>query len=228
MPEKKSLIIFIKTPNKDNVKTRLARDIGKTKTLQLYQAFLKDLDLRFNGRDEFSTWYAIAPEQFKAEKLNTLIRMKHFFIQNGTSLGDRMYHAFEYIWQQKYAKTVLIGSDIPQITHEIIADAFAALDNNECALGPAKDGGYYLIGLQIPEQGIFQNIAWGSEIVMEQTLNQLKKLKKNTKLLAPLYDIDTGEDLKQLAFELANKERTSPDFPHHTWQQISAIMKIYQ
>ena len=84
--------------------------------------------------------------------------MKYFFIQTGDSLGDRMYNAFQYISQQGIHKIILIGSDIPQITHEIINDAFAALDNYDCVLGPANDGGYYLIGLDRPESRIFQHL----------------------------------------------------------------------
>jgi uncharacterized protein len=226
MPKKKSLIIFIKTPKLDHVKTRLAGDIHSRDVLELYKAFLKDLDHRFNKREEYTTWYAIAPEHYDDGVLSRLVRMDNHFIQDGHDQGARMNHAFSYLSNMDFQKMVLIGGDIPEITNEIIYQAFSALDDNNCVLGPTSDGGYYLIGLRHPEPGIFQDITWSSEKVLQQTIIQLQKLAKKTRLLIHLNDVDTLDDLRQVYSNLATQEKDSANFPRFTWQQLGTLKNI--
>jgi len=90
---------------------------------------------------------------------------------------------------------VLIGSDLPQLERADLASAFAALDHQQAVLGPACDGGYWLIGLRRPEPALMEGIAWGSEQVLEQTLAALARRGLEAALLPWRRDLDRGEDL---------------------------------
>ncbi|MCI5149546.1 MAG: glycosyltransferase, partial [Candidatus Electrothrix sp. MAN1_4] len=127
-------------------------------------------------------------------------------IQQGNDLGERMADAFVRAWQQGAERVLLIGSDCPGINPSIIESGFQYLEAHELVLGPAADGGYYLIGLQSNAQSVqqhrvlFQNIDWGTDQVLQQTLNQARKAGLSFALLPELHDIDRPEDLVHLNF----------------------------
>jgi hypothetical protein len=105
-----------------------------------------------------------------------------------------MHNAFEVLFMSGYNKVIIIGSDLLDLNSEIIEHAIKTLDNNDVVLGPAEDGGYYLLGLKRLYPELFQNKAWGTETVREDTLADLKN--KTVSLLKPLNDIDTFDDMK--------------------------------
>ncbi|VAW52805.1 hypothetical protein MNBD_GAMMA07-1944 [hydrothermal vent metagenome] len=121
---------------------------------------------------------------------------KEIYLQQGKNLGERMYHAFQHSLKT-YAKTVLIGSDCPSINKPYIEQAFNKLDNNEIVFGPAEDGGYVLIGANKICDTIFNNVKWGSDKVLEQSLQNMNATDYKVDLLATLWDIDTPEDYKK-------------------------------
>lgn len=223
MAAKNVLLVFIKTPKQNFVKTRLASHLNPDEILALYTAFLKDIDTRFRKLKDIDLWYVISPENFNIRAISDHIDIKNYFVQRGESLGDRMCNAFNHIANLNYTNLVLIGSDIPDISFTHISDAFQSLADADCIIGPASDGGYYLIATKKCHPGLFRNIEWSTDKVLDQTLIQAEKSGLSVKLINPLNDVDTFEDLQHLSERLAQMDRKSAEFPVNTWNAISMI-----
>lgn len=190
------LMVFAKNPVKGAVKSRLAETIGTENALEVYKALVKhtieaahllpcDKAVFYSEHiDENDAWRKAGFQQF---------------VQSGDELGTRMANAFEQKLMQ-YEKVVIIGSDCPDISTNILEQAFEALNQQDVVLGPAQDGGYYLLGMKqlVPE--LFQNKPWSTDHVLEATIQDLKNLNLKYSLLPELNDIDDYEDLKQSRF----------------------------
>jgi len=224
MQLKKALAIFIRTPILNTVKTRLKSHLSPQQILNLYQAFLKDIENRFGGNKYFDRWYSVAPENFDAQKLSSFLHPDRWFLQHGDSLGDRMNDAFKALFDQGYAQVVLIGSDVPQITVNIIRSAFIKLDGADVVLGPTYDGGYYLIGLKQPCPDLFHDITWSTARVWSETVDRIQRQNLNRIETEPLNDVDEYDDLLHLKKILRNLEPDTADFPRHTWESLNKII----
>ena len=193
-----TLIIFIRNPELGKVKTRLARDVGAEKALAIYKALLRHTRetamqvqarrLLFYSQDihENDDW----PSTHFDKRL-----------QSGGDLGERMQHAFATALAAT-DKAIIVGSDIAQINAEIIKKAFAALDEADFAIGPALDGGYYLLGMKQATPELFQNMPWSTDQVCTVTQQRIRQLGKTYRLVAPLSDIDYASDWEQYGWEL--------------------------
>lgn len=220
---KNALIIFIKTPIPGLVKTRLQPELTEDQSAELYCSFLMDLDRKFKKAEHFDTWYAVSPQKFNEDILATFVQMDKYFFQEGHDLGERMQNAFQVIIEKGYNKTVLIGSDIPSITRDIIHQAFQQLDTFNCILGPSKDGGYYLIALSKIYPEIFKDLPWSTSLVLEKTSEILNKIGLSYNLLAEIEDIDTYEDLLSFYQDLKNRSSKDPDYSNHTMEVLTKI-----
>ena len=138
------------------------------------------------------------------QEMETWLGRKHsFHIQQGNDLGQRMAHAFVQTRKQGFERILLIGSDCPDITADIITNGLEQLNSHDLVLGPAADGGYYLIGLSDQVKNIsilFQSISWGTGQVLAQTVTQAEKGCFSFSLLPQLHDIDRPEDLVYLNY----------------------------
>lgn len=191
-----ALIVFVKNPVVGQVKTRLAADIGADKATEVYKKLLKITQQAVeNTNAKVGIWYAGHPAKHDLWDAYT----KHK--QSDGDLGKRMCHAIEMSLNFA-SKVCIIGSDCPHITSEIINRAFEALTHNDVVIGPARDGGYYLIGMSRLHPAIFENIPWSSESVYSCTIDILQQLNLTYHLLPLLSDIDTLEDLHQTMPEL--------------------------
>ncbi len=189
---KEVLIIFIRNPEIGKVKTRLAKTIGNNAALQLYKLLLQHtFEATQNINYDKIVYYSEAIE--KNDIWDASYQKK---IQQGNDLGQRMYHAFETVFKAGYKKAVIIGSDIFDLTPAHIKEAFTMLNTYDTVLGPAEDGGYYLLGMKQLHPGIFKEKTWGTATVLAETLKDLKGIK--THFLETLNDIDTYEDLKKV------------------------------
>ncbi|MEE8360096.1 MAG: TIGR04282 family arsenosugar biosynthesis glycosyltransferase, partial [Candidatus Omnitrophota bacterium] len=192
---KQTLIIFAKEPTKGTVKTRLASCLSQDQRVELYKAFLRDaIDLAKKVKCQERIL------AYTSDKRPTYIRKaasKGFTLyrQRGKTLGDRMSDAFDLAKANGADKTIIIGSDTPTLVEHFVADGFQNLDQNDVVLGPAEDGGYYLIGLNNPCPGLFKSVEWSTGNVLRQTIDNTKKLKKRLALLDMWYDVDNEEDL---------------------------------
>jgi len=117
--------------------------------------------------------------------------------QAGNDLGERMELAFEESFKAGYKKAVIIGSDCPELTVTIVQQAFQELDLHHIVLGPATDGGYYLLGMKELLSDLFRDKPWSTDRVMDATVKQADKLGKHVKLLPQLSDLDSLEDLRE-------------------------------
>jgi rSAM/selenodomain-associated transferase 1 len=186
------LLIFIKNPEEGKVKTRLAQSIGDEKALKVYKELLritKSVTDRLNC--DHQVWYS----KFIIEDdlWNDVSYEKR--LQKGNNLGQRMKNAFSRAFEEDYKKVIIIGSDCPDITKEIIQQAWGELDKNELVIGPSKDGGYYLLGMTSFQPKLFNNKSWSTSSVLNETLKQADGLGLSYRLLPELNDIDTKEDL---------------------------------
>jgi len=128
--------------------------------------------------------------------------------QHGRDLGERMKNGFLDGFAKGYKRVVLIGSDIPDLPKNSIEEAFQSLEETDAVIGPAFDGGYYLIGFRQSafSSQVFEEINWGTATVFDETMKKLKRLRRSVHTLPRLRDIDTVEDLNHL--------KGKPSFPH--------------
>ena len=188
---KNLLIVFTRNPELGKVKTRLAKTVGNATTLKIYIFLLertKDISVKVSA--DKAVYYSVKVRENDIWDAN--IFQKHQ--QVGEDLGIRMLHAFKNGFKAGYEKVMIIGSDLYDLTAETIENAFMALENNEVVIGPAEDGGYYLLGMNSLEEKVFKNKDWGTETVRKDTLEDLKD--KKVFLLGELNDVDVFEDIK--------------------------------
>jgi hypothetical protein len=187
---KKLLIIFVKNIKLGKVKTRLAKTVGDENAFTIYKALVEVTEkatstINVDKRIYFSD--AIIDEKWPND---------YKTIQKGANLGERMSNAFHDGFDDGYTKIVLIGSDLPNITKNVIHEGFRSLIQNDIVFGPAEDGGYYLVGMSKFHKCIFKNKAWSTPNLLEETLAELKQKKIEVSLIETLNDIDTFEDLQ--------------------------------
>jgi len=184
------LMTFVRNPELGKVKTRLAQGIGEKAALEVYIKLLEHTErVLQNIHTDKCIWYSVAVHQ--NDLWDDAIYQKK--AQVGNDLGERMQHAFEDAFEHNYEKVIIIGSDLYDLQPKHIEEAIAALDTNDIAIGPAKDGGYYLLGMKTLHKEAFLPKEWGKENVLKDTLNDLTTEKIH--LLETLNDIDYAEDL---------------------------------
>ena len=194
----KGLIIFARKPVPGRVKTRLAQDVGDQAAADLYAAMLDDVlenAANLEGIRTMAFWATDGDTNLPlpAAKVES-------FVQSGMDLGERMAAAFESAFASGMEACCIIGTDSPDLPVEYISKAFDHLDNDEvdAVFGPAEDGGYYLLGLKQWWPGLFQNIPWSTEVVLESSLKRAGELGLRTALLPIWYDLDEMKDLRRL------------------------------
>mgnify|MGYP006160412147 CR=1 FL=1 len=188
---KNLLLIFTRNPELGKAKTRLAKTVGDKTALEIYKFLLqKTRDESQNVSSDKAVYYSVKIRENDIWSKD--IYQKHQ--QFGEDLGIRMLNAFKKSFGDGYEKVLIIGSDLYDLTSENIEKAFTDLENNDVVLGPAEDGGYYLLGMNSLHSKIFKNKNWGTETVRKDTLADLKD--KKVHLLKELNDIDIFEDIK--------------------------------
>lgn len=197
--------MFARLPELGKVKTRLAKSIGEERTLAVYEKMLADL-LQSIGDSTPETVVELLWAPTPAANGETLRRAfgnRPLAMQTGASLGDRLSMAFaERIFFHGTQKIIAIGVDDPKLPRQTIDHAFALLDSCEWVIGPATDGGYYLIGCRAPAYNpeVFQDIDWGSSTVLAATLGKIHRSSSCVALLPVRSDIDTEEDLQRYEY----------------------------
>lgn len=188
------LMIFVRNPRLGSVKTRLAKAIGDRKALSVYRVLL---DQTRSVALDMETDRAI----FYTEELekNDLFDASAFqkYQQRGADLGERMAGAFRFAFDSGYQRVVIMGSDCIELTSGILRKAFRQLHSHSVVLGPAQDGGYYLLGMN-RYIDLFRNKAWSTENVFLDTLNEVKAGGHSYALMPTLSDLDDLEDLQRL------------------------------
>ena len=171
---KNLLLIFTRNPELGKAKTRLAKTVGAQTALDIYKFLLqKTHDVSLEVTSDKAVYYSV---KVRAHDIwDSKIYQKHQ--QVGQDLGIRMLHAFKNSLDAGYEKVMIIGSDLYDLTSQNIENAFIQLDTNDLVIGPAEDGGYYLLGMNSLHPQIFKNKDWGTETVRKDTLADLKDKK---------------------------------------------------
>lgn len=190
---KKALIIFTRNPELGKVKTRLAKSVGDESALEIYKFLLKHtVAITKNLNVDKYVFYS---ENIHRDDIwNPEIFRKK--LQTGTDLGEKMQNAFSELFEMGYEKVLIVGSDIFELDQSDIENAFEVLQTTETVIGPATDGGYYLLGMKELNATIFQNKNWGTSTVLEETLADLRQ--KKYVLLEERNDVDYFEDIKEI------------------------------
>ncbi len=187
---KNLLLIFTRNPELGKAKTRLAKTVGDETALEIYKFLLqKTRDISSNVNADKAVYYSVKIRE--NDIWDKAIFQKHQ--QKGEDLGIRMLNAFKDGFDIGYEKVMIIGSDLYDVSSENIDKAFTELNKNDVVIGPALDGGYYLLGMNFLQENIFKNKKWGTATVRKDTLSDLKD--KKVKLLEIKNDIDVYEDI---------------------------------
>lgn len=186
------IMVFVRNSELGRVKTRLAKSIGDQAALETYKILSKHTSKIINEID--SDQLIFYSDKIQDNDVWTTINCKKQ-IQTKGDLGQKMLAAFQYGFSLGYQKIIIIGSDLYSLRPKHIESAFEQLENYDVVIGPALDGGYYLLGLNFIIPKIFKQKQWSTSSVLKETLSDLKEF--NVNLLEPLNDIDTYADLKK-------------------------------
>lgn len=185
------LLVFCKNPSLGKVKTRLAKTIGDEKALKIYHALLaKTVTVLEELNVDIHLYYSDFIEQ--DDLFSTVATQKRK--QIGEQLGERMANAFQESFMT-YDKIVIIGTDLWTLEAQDICEAFQKLENQAVVIGPSKDGGYYLLGLNQFFPEIFKQKEWGTDKVLSSTIKDLNHIDYH--LLTEKNDVDTFSDLEE-------------------------------
>ena len=194
MPPPFTLAVFAKSPVPGQVKTRLCPPLTPAQAARLARAFVRDT-VRAAQRVAPVTLYHAGGRAGLEDALAGLPPVA-WTPQGGGDLGARM--------ARVPAPCLILGTDSPHLPSSFVRDALDALPDTDVVLGPAEDGGYYLIALRAPQPTLFDDIAWSTPAVLVQTLARAEAQGLRATLLAPFYDIDTLPDLRRLGNDLAS------------------------
>ncbi|MEI6653120.1 MAG: TIGR04282 family arsenosugar biosynthesis glycosyltransferase [Chlorobiaceae bacterium] len=188
------LIILSKNPEAGMVKTRLAHTIGDKKALEIYETLRQHTarvaDKVHAERQVFFSRFIPSFDLFLTS--NFSVRL-----QEGDDLGERMLHAIKSGFESGFHHVMLIGTDCYELNPAILEEAFSVLERADAVIGPATDGGFYLIGMNRVMPELFLDRKWSTPDVLGKTIAILKQLDTPYELLVELPDIDTFDDLKK-------------------------------
>jgi len=202
-----AIVIMSKIPLPGHTKTRLMPELTSQECVEFHRACLNDIVHTVSDLDlPLFLYYAPIPNEYENGfdfrdnnwwgLDNNLYACIEMYPQIGKDLGERMYNAAQEITAEQRS-VLFLGSDLPDLPGCILEEAAELLVSNDVVLGPAEDGGYYLLGIKKAHSFLFDNISWGSSEVLAETLNRIQKNGLSTSLLARKRDIDTWKDIKE-------------------------------
>jgi len=192
MSAEERLLILLKAPILGTVKTRLAAEISPATALGIYRQLLDQVINAMSPLPAVELHYTPAVE---APTVSPWLKPGWtLHPQKDGNLGDRMHHAFSQAFAAGALRVVMVGTDCPAVEPADVRQAWTALTTNDLVLGPALDGGYWLIGLNRPHPELFNDINWSTSAVLSETLACAKQLGLSHQLLRPLSDVDTKAD----------------------------------
>ncbi len=193
---KNHLIIFAKYPREGEVKTRLAATLGFKKATEFSRVCAEHVFSELRAVKSCTAHIFYGGESDGENMKKWCGGGFEYTAQYGGDLGARMENAFKKVFKNGAKKVVIIGTDAPDISAEIIEDAFKKLDESDVVIGPAFDGGYYLLGMKKIYGELFKNVAWSTDSVFKSTMEIAQQNNLSVAVLKTLQDIDTEDDLK--------------------------------
>lgn len=195
------IIVFARYPEPGKTKTRLIPAIGAEKAAALQRLLAEHV------MSVIRTWIARRPvsveiryEGADETRMTEWLGSGFLYnIQRGDDIGEKMHNAFEDAFNEKFEHVIIVGTDLPFLNSEVLESALNLLNTHDLVLGPANDGGYYLVGLKAPQPELFRNIAWGTDRVLDRTVHAASSLGMTLTFVPALDDVDRPEDLQKLA-----------------------------
>jgi rSAM/selenodomain-associated transferase 1 len=214
-----ALVVFVKHPRPGTVKTRLAAAIGPEVAADLYRALAEHvLEVTTPVAGEYERLVFFDPPG-AAEEMRAWLPGTRLIAQVGPDLGARMADAFARAFARGASRVAIVGTDVASVSRQSVTDALAALDAADVVIGPAEDGGYYLLALGAPRPGLFTGIAWSSSTVASETRTRATAAGLRVRELPILRDVDTLDDLRaewpRLGGLLGNRPALREALRHH-------------
>lgn len=191
---KNALIIIAKYPEEGTVKTRLKGVLSDQERLKLYVTLLTHTVEKLRAIHGVNTFIAFAPEG--SHEYFSQFNVGLISLHKG-DLGIRMFEAFKEVFDTGYQKAALVGADIPDLSASIILSAMNILSDNDLVYGPAKDGGYYLVGMSRLIREVFEDVPWSSDQTLKKSILKAEEYNYSVDFTETLSDIDTIDDLKR-------------------------------
>lgn len=190
------LLVFVKAPSPGAVKTRLLPAWSPAEAAGLYQALVRDTLEAVRPLREVLVVVAYAPDAAFPDVgwLDGSLALVH---QEGRTLGERLTHGFAWAFRQGARRVAAIGSDAPDLSGAWVRQAFGELQHADVVVGPARDGGYHLIGLSRPQPALFAGMPWSSPRLLARTLEQAARLGLRLRCVDPIDDLDTPQDVER-------------------------------
>lgn len=189
---KSLLMIFYRNPKAGKVKTRLAATVGDQKALEIFgKLSLHTKAVTESLAVEKIVFYSDSIDLMDIWSNATYLKA----LQHGDDLGAKMKHAFQAAFETGYSSVCLVGTDCYELTSEIIERGFEGLRSADAVIGPARDGGYYLLGMNALYPEVFEKKAWSTETVFKETIRDFDRLHLKYVILQILRDVDTEDDL---------------------------------
>lgn len=189
------LMVFAKVPEAGRVKTRIAAEMGDQEAARIYRRLGRTVVDRVRGGTYRTMVFFDPPGGRTAIERWLGSDGLAFKPQGPGDLGSRLHGAFDEVLRHA-PKAVVVGTDAPEVGRHLVEEAFRRLDTNDLVIGPALDGGYYLLGLTAPVPALFVDIPWSTDKVAEVTLDRTRSLGMRVSILPALRDVDTVEDLE--------------------------------
>ena len=205
---KEALVIFAKAPLPGQVKTRLIGALTAEQVTELYVCFLRDtfavMEAVQEEREQLSLALCYTPaeelEAFEAAEFDGCLLLS----QRGHDLGERLQNCFADFFELGFGAMVVIGADSPTLPAELVHEAFEhLLTPDQVVLGPATDGGFYLVGMNGLQPHLYEQIDWSAEKTLSQMLARAEQRHLTCALLPEWYDLDTPADLQHLQQQIA-------------------------
>jgi len=194
MKNRYALVILAKAPDIRTVKTRLKNHMADWQRTALYVSLLERTIHDLGWIKGVDTFISYSPDE--AETYFSSFGMGAF-PQDGEDLGEKIQYALKTVLGCGYSGAAIVGVDIPDLTEEVVNEAFRLLSGSDIVFGPSPDGGYYLVGVKKPLKEIFTGVTWSSPETLRQSLALAESAGYSTALLRPLYDVDTIEDARR-------------------------------
>jgi uncharacterized protein len=195
----------VKAPRPGAVKTRLAAAVGAEVAAGLYRALAEQVMRATDPQGAYRRLVFFDPPQ-AGDEIRAWLGDEELIPQEGGDLGRRMAAAFAEAFRQGAARVAIVGTDAPAVSRALVAEALEGLDGHDVVVGPARDGGYYLLALQGPQPALFEGIPWSTPAVLEGTLARASERGLRVRRLAPAADVDTLEDV------------------HHEWDRLQPLL----
>ncbi|MDH4214459.1 MAG: TIGR04282 family arsenosugar biosynthesis glycosyltransferase [Candidatus Thorarchaeota archaeon] len=224
-PFRSGIFIMVKYPELGMVKERLAQSVGEEAAIDLYRAFIQDTLQTVQSLD-IPYHIAVYPPASQERFAQWLGPSHQFFGQEGVDLGQRLQNGFATMYKKEYQQVIALASDSPDLPIEILQKAVSSLQTHKVVIGPASDGGYYLIGFShdLFISKVFEDIPWSTATVFRETLSRIESVTSQVHVLPEWADIDTKSDLQKF-YETCQLQ---PSKILHTMKYLRSHSKLLQ